>query len=169
VGLHYDFGLLRDSDYRKLFASTTVSQFGFHIMLLALSLVAIVSLAASPLEVGLLSALQTAPFLLIGLPAGAWVDWLRRRSVLIVGDVGRAAVLVTVPLAWWAGVLTIWQLYVVAFTIGVFTVFFSVAYQSYLPHLVGRDNLVEGNAKLESVRALRIWAGQRWPVSWSGC
>jgi multisubunit Na+/H+ antiporter MnhG subunit len=60
VGLHYDFGLLRDSDYRKLFASTTVSQFGFHIMLLALSLVAIVSLAASPLEVGLLSALQTA-------------------------------------------------------------------------------------------------------------
>jgi hypothetical protein len=66
-------------------------------------------------------------------------------------------------------VLTIWQLYAVAFTVGVFTVFFSVAYQSYLPHLVGRDNLVEGNAKLESVRALRIWAGQRWPVSWSGC
>jgi MFS family permease len=72
-------------------------------MLLALSLVAIVSLAASPLEVGLVSALQTAPFLLIGLPAGAWVDRLRRRSVLIVGDVGRAAVLVTVPVAWWAG------------------------------------------------------------------
>jgi predicted MFS family arabinose efflux permease len=64
-----------------------------------------------------------------------------------------------VPVAWWAGVLTIWQLYAVAFTVGVFTVFFSVAYQSYLPHLVGRDNLVEGNAKLESVRALAQLGG----------
>jgi MFS family permease len=159
VAPRYDLGLLREGDYRKLFASTTVSQFGVHITLLALPLVAIVSLAARPFEVGLLTALQMVPFLLIGLPAGAWVDRLCRRNVLIVGDIGRAAALVTVPLAWWAGVLTIWQLYAVAFTFGVFTAFFSVAYQSYLPHLVGRDNLVEGNAKLESVRALAQLGG----------
>jgi MFS family permease len=152
-------GLLRDRDYRQLFASTTVSQFGFHISQLALPLVAIIALHASPFEVGALAALLTAPFLLIGLPAGAWVDRMRRRSVLIAGDLGRAAVLVTVPLAWWADVLTIWQLYAVAVIYGAFTVFFDVAYQSYLPHLIGRTNLVEGNAKLEAMRAVSQLGG----------
>lgn len=157
--LHSRLGLLRDHGYRQLFAATTVSQFGFHLTLLGLPLVAIIALTASPFQVGLLAAVEMAPFLLIGLPAGAWVDRMRRRLVLIVGDLARGAVLVTVPLAWWAGVLTIWQLYAVAFTFGVFTVFFDVAYQSYLPHLVGRENLVEGNAKLESVRAVAQLGG----------
>lgn len=159
VRLHWRLGLLRDQDYRQLFASTTVSQLGFHVTVLALPLVAIIALAARPFEVGLLAALEFAPFLLVGLPAGAWVDRMRRRIVLIVGDLARGAVLATVPLAWWAGVLTIWQLYAVAFAFGVGTVFFDVAYQSYLPHLVGRANLVEGNAKLESVRAVAQLAG----------
>lgn len=157
--LHPRLGLLRDHGYRQLFASTTVSQFGFHVTLLAMPLVAIVALTARPFEVGLLAALEMAPFLLVGLPAGAWVDRMRRRVVLIVGDLARGAVLATVPLAWWAGVLTIWQLYAVAVAFGVGTVFFDVAYQSYLPHLVGRANLVEGNAKLESVRAVAQLAG----------
>jgi MFS family permease len=143
-------GLLRDHGYRQLFASTSVSQLGARITSLAIPLAAIVALDASPFEVGLLAALSTAAFLVIGLPAGAWVDRMRRRSVLIVGDVGRAAVLVTVPVAWWADLLTIWHLYVVALATGVLTVFFEVAYQSYLPHLVGRHHLVEGNAKLQS-------------------
>ena len=147
-------GLLHDHDYRQLFASTTVSQFGVHVTQLAIPLVAIVTLGAGPFEVGLLTALETLPFLLVGLPAGAWVDRMRRRSVLIAGDVGRAVLLLTIPLAWWQDVLTIWQLYAVGFLVGVLTVFFEVAYQSYLPHLVGRDNLVEGNAKLESMRAV---------------
>src|SRR5690606_14574980 len=151
---HSRLGLLLDRDYRQLFASTTVSQLGVHITQLAIPLVAIVTLEASPFEVGLLTALETAPFLLVGLPAGAWVDRMRRRSVLIAGDLGRAALLLTVPLAWWQDVLTIWQLYAVGLLVGVLTVFFDVAYQSYLPHLVGRTNLVEGNAKLESMRAV---------------
>ncbi|HEY8453889.1 MAG: MFS transporter [Micromonosporaceae bacterium] len=152
-------GLLHDHDYRQLFAATTVSQFGFHITQLALPLVAIVTLGARPFEVGLLASLETLPFLLVGLPAGAWVDRVRRRSVLIAGDLGRAALLATIPLAWWQGVLTIWQLYAVGFLVGVLTVFFDVAYQSYLPHLVGRDNLVEGNARLESMRAVAQLGG----------
>jgi MFS family permease len=152
-------GLLRDHDYRQLFASTTVSQFGVHITQLAIPLVAILALHASPLEVGLLTALATAPFLVVGLPAGAWVDRMRRRTVLIVGDLGRGAVLVSVPLAWWMDALTIWHLYAAAFAFGVFHVFFDVAYQSYLPHLVGRSNLVEGNAKLEAVRATADLSG----------
>ncbi|HEY8474554.1 MAG TPA: MFS transporter [Natronosporangium sp.] len=154
-----DLGLLRDRDYQKLFAATTVSQFGFQISHLAIPLVAIVSLNASPFQVGLLTTATMAPFLLVGLPAGVWVDRWRRRDVLIVTDVARAAVLLTVPLAWWAGVLTIWQLYAVALLLGGLTVFFDVAYQSYLPHLVGRENLVEGNSRLESVRAVAQLAG----------
>jgi MFS family permease len=146
-------GLLRDHDFRGLFLSTTVSQFGRELTVLALPLVAVLALDASEFEVGLLAAMASAAFLLIGLPAGAWVDRMRRRSVLVVGDLARAAILVSVPIAWWTGALTIWQLYAVALGIGVFTVFFDVAYQSYLPHLVGRDNLIEGNAKLETVRS----------------
>lgn len=152
-------GLLRDHGYRQLFAATAVSHLGARITTLAIPLVAIMALDASPFEVGVLAAMSTASFLLVGLPAGAWVDRMRRRSVLIVGDLGRAVALATVPLAWWSGALTIWQLYAVALGSGAFTVFFDVAYQSYLPHLVGRDNLVEGNAKLESVAAVSRLAG----------
>ncbi|WP_100445480.1 MFS transporter [Glycomyces xiaoerkulensis] len=146
-------GLLRDRDFRGLFLSTTVSQFGQQVTALALPLVAVLALESGELEVGALSALTTLAFLLIGLPAGAWVDRMRRRRVLIAADLVRAAILLTVPLAWWTGTLTIWQLFAVALVLGVFTVFFDVAYQSYLPHLVGRANLVEGNAKLEAVRS----------------
>src|SRR5687768_7608867 len=121
--------------------------------MLALPLIAVLALQATPFEIGLLAACESAAFLLVGLPAGAWVDRMRRRNVLIVGDLGRAAVLGSVPLAWWADVLTMPQLYLVGLITGVLTVFFDVAYQSYLPHLVGKEHLVEGNAKLEIVRA----------------
>ena len=146
-------GLLRDHDFRQLFVADSISQIGSQVSLLALPLVAVLALHASPLEVGLLTACETAAFLLIGLPAGAWVDRMRRRNVLMVGDLGRALVLGSVPIAWWAGVLTMPQLYAVALFTGLLTVFFDVAYQSYLPHLVGKEHLVEGNARLEIVRS----------------
>ncbi|HEX6685594.1 MAG TPA: MFS transporter [Candidatus Limnocylindrales bacterium] len=152
--LRHRLGLLTDRDYRALFACTTVGQLGRQVSELALPLIAVLALSASEFEVGLLAAMTTMAFLVIGLPAGAWVDRLRRRNVLIVADLARAALLVTVPLAWWMDALTMWQLYAVALLMGVFSVFFDVAYQSYLPHLVGREHLVEGNAKLESVRAV---------------
>jgi MFS family permease len=147
-------GLLRDHDFRQLFLADTISQIGTQVTLLALPLVAILALDASPLQVGLLATCETAAFLLVGLPAGAWVARMRRRDVLIAGDVARAVLLGSVPLAWWAGALTMPQMYVVALFVGVATVFFDVGYQSYLPHLVGRGNLIEGNAKLEAVRGV---------------
>src|SRR5262245_25532423 len=153
------WGLLREHDFRQLFIADTISQFGSQISVLALPLVAVLALDASALEVGILAACETVAFLLVGLPAGAWVDRMRRRDVLIVGDVGRALVLASVPLAWWLGVLSMAQLYVVGLLVGVLTVFFDVAYQSYLPHLVGRENLVEGNAKLEAVRGVSQISG----------
>jgi MFS family permease len=146
-------------DFLRLWAGDSVSQIGTMVSLIAMPLLAIKVLDAAPFEVGLLTTFETLAFLLVGLPAGAWVDRLRRRNVLIAGDVGRALLLGSLPLAWYLDVLTLTQLYAVALLTGVLTVFFDVAYQSYLPSLVGRDHLVEGNAKLEASRAVSQIAG----------
>jgi MFS family permease len=153
-------GLLGDRDFRQLFLADTISQLGTRVSMLALPLIAVVALNASPIEVGLLSASGTVAFVVLGLPAGAWVDRVRRQPVLVAADLGRTGFLGLVPLLWWADLLTIVHLYVVSLMVGVLTVFFDVAYQSYLPHLVGRSHLVEGNAKLESVRAVTDVAGR---------
>ena len=105
----------------------------------------------------MLGTVEFLPFLLFTLPAGVWVDRLRRRPILVIADLGRAAALVSVPVAYALDALTIWQLYVVGFVVGTLTVFFDVAYQSYLPSLVRRNQLVEGNSKLElSVSAAQL-------------
>ena len=164
-------GLLREADFGRLFAATALGQLGDRIIFLALPLVAIVALDADEFQVGLLTAMTTAGSLLVGLPAGAWVDRMRKRSVMISTDLTRALVLVTVPVAWWAGLLTVWWLYAVALVHGVLTVFFDVAYVSYLPHLVGRDNLVEGNAKLSAIRSVTSISGPGIAgplVGWAG-
>jgi MFS family permease len=136
-------------DFVRLWSAESVSRFGSQVSLLALPLIAITVLHTSTFQVGLLSTMEFLPFVLVGLPAGVWVDRLRRRPVLIAGDLGRALALASVPLAHLFGVLSMAQLYAVAFVTGVLTVFFDVAYQSYLPRLVRPDQLVEGNAKLE--------------------
>ncbi|WP_043614125.1 MFS transporter [Nonomuraea candida] len=152
-------GLLREHDFRGLFLADSASQVGGQLLLLALPLVAVSALHASSFEVGLLAACQTVAFAVIGLPAGAIVDRLRKRAVLIVADWARALALASVPAAWWLDVLTIHQLYAVALVLGVCTVFFDAAYQSYLPHLVGRERLVEGNSLLEGVRTVAQLGG----------
>jgi MFS family permease len=151
--------VLRNPDFMRLWGAETISQFGTQISLLALPLIATILLQASPLEVALLGTIEFLPFILFSLPAGAWVDRLRRRPILILGDLGRAAALATVPVAFVFDVLTIYQLYVVGFVAGTLTVLFDVAYQSYLPALVERDQLVDGNGKLEISRTLAQTAG----------
>ncbi|GGM33361.1 MFS transporter [Dactylosporangium sucinum] len=146
-------GLLRDHDFRQLFTADTISQVGTQVSVLALPLVAVLTLHASPLEVGVLTAAETAAFLLVGLPAGALVDRLRRRGAMVVADLLRALLLVSVPIAWWLDALSMPQLYLVGLLAGVCTVFFDVSYQSYLPFLVGKERLVEGNSRLELVRS----------------
>jgi MFS family permease len=145
--------LWRHGDFLRLWGAQTISQFGTQITLLALPLVAIIALDASTFEVAALSAIEFLPFLLFSLPAGVWVDRLPRRPILVVADFGRAVALLTIPIAAAFAVLTIWQLFAVGFATGVLTVFFDVAYQSYLPSLVARDELVDGNAKLEVSRS----------------
>ncbi len=146
-------GLLQQVDFRRLWVGETISQFGSQISLLAIPYIATVLLHASPFEVALLGALEFLPFLLFTLPAGAWLDRMRRRPVMISGDLMRLVALGTIPAAWELGALTIWQLYVVGFVAGLATVFFDVAYQSYLPVLVERRDLVEGNGKLQASEA----------------
>jgi MFS family permease len=145
--------LNRDPQFLRLWAAETISHFGSNITGIALPFVAITLLNAGPLEVAILNLADFLPFLLIGLLAGALVDRLPRRAVLIGGDLGRAALILTIPLAYLAGLLTLTQLIVVGFSVGVLTVFFDVAYQAYLPSLIGRKDLVEGNSKMEFSRS----------------
>jgi MFS family permease len=151
--------LWRRSDFLRLWSAETISQLGTQVTLLALPLIAILILRANPFEVGLLTAVEYLPFLLVGLPAGVWVDRLRRRPILIAADVGRAVSLASIPVAHALGNLMLGHLYLVAFFNGTLTVFFDVAYMSYLPSLVERRQLVEGNSKLEVSRSGAELAG----------
>ena len=151
--------VLRNADFVRLWIAETISQFGTQVSLLALPLIAVVLLDATAFQVALLGTIDFLPFILFSLPAGAWVDRLRRRPILIAGDVLRAVALLSIPVAYVLDVLTIWQLYVVGFTAGTLTVFFDVAYQSYLPSLVEREQLIDGNGKLEISRTVAQTAG----------
>lgn len=143
-------GLWQNTDFVKLWVGTTVSLIGSQVTGLALPLTAALTLAATPLQMGLLGAVGMLPWALIGLPAGAWVDRLPRRPILIVADLGRAGLLAAIPLAALAGGLRIELLYAVAFLAGVLTVIFEVAAGAFLPALLARDDLVEGNSKLQA-------------------
>ncbi|GAA2133037.1 MFS transporter [Kitasatospora kazusensis] len=151
--------LLRHHDFRYLLSGAAASQLGSQVTLVALPLVAVVGLDASPLQVGLLTAAETAAFLLVGLPAGAWVDRMRHLPVLVRADLVRCLAVGSVPLAAAAGLLTMAQLYLVALVTGVATVFFDVAHQSLLPRLLPREQLVAGNGALETVRSSSQVAG----------
>jgi MFS family permease len=151
--------LLRHRDFRRLWVGDSLSQFGIMTTTLAMPLLAVRTLHATPFQVGLLTTFEYLAFLVIGLPAGAWVDRMRRRGVMITADLGRAALLGSVPLAAALGVLSLAQVYAVALAVGCLTVFFDVSYQSYLPFLVGRDHLLEGNAKLQGTQSVAQVAG----------
>jgi MFS family permease len=151
--------LLHHPDFLKLWTAETVSVFGSQVSALAIPLIAVLSLEVTPFEVALLGTIQMLPFILFTLPAGAWVDRLRRRPIMIAGDLGRAVALATIPLAYGFGALTIWQLYAVGFVTGVLTVFFDVSNQSYLPSIVERDELVDGNSKLQVSQSAAQIAG----------
>jgi MFS family permease len=141
--------LTRNPEFLKLWAGQTISVFGSQITNLALPLTAVLVLNASSSQMGVLNALGILPFILVGLFAGVWADRVRRRPILMAADFGRFLLLGSIPLAALGGFLTIPYLYIAIFLIGIMTVFFDVSYQAFLPSLVGREQLVEGNSKLE--------------------
>lgn len=135
-------------DFAKLWAGKTISTFGSVVTRTALDLTAVITLGATPAQLGLLGAASRMPALLVGLPAGVWVDRLRRRPIMIVADLARAALLLAIPLAALVGALSLPLVALVAFLTGALTVFFEVADNSYLPTVISREHLVEGNSKL---------------------
>ncbi|TWP46720.1 MFS transporter [Lentzea tibetensis] len=146
-------------DFRLLWMGETISKVGGAVTGVAVSLVAVDVLNASSLEMGVLRAMSWLPWLLIGLPAGAWIDRVRRKPVMIWVDVVSMALFLTVPIAAWLGALTMTQLLVVTLVAGVGQVFFSAAYGAYLPTLVHKDDLPEGNAKLAGTEQVAMVAG----------
>ncbi|HEY5119330.1 MAG TPA: MFS transporter [Anaerolineales bacterium] len=152
-------GLWRQPDFLKLWAGETISLLGSQVTLLAMPLVAVLSLNATPFQMGILGMVQYIPWLLIGLAAGAWVDRMHRRPVLVAADLGRALLLGFIPFAAVAGILKLEYLYGIAFLVGILNVFFDVAYTAFLPTLVPRNRLLEGNSKLQVSASIAEIAG----------
>ncbi|MDR8412421.1 MFS transporter [Nonomuraea sp. 3-1Str] len=153
------FGLLRRRDFRLLWVGESVSSLGSSVTGVALPLVAVTVLDAPPLAVGVLAAATWLPWLLIGLPAGVWVDRLPRRRVMLAADWASMAAFLSVPIAAALGRLTIGQLIVVALAAGTAKVFFATAYRAYLPFLVDGPDLLEANAKLQGSEQVANLAG----------
>ncbi|MFD3515434.1 MFS transporter [Streptomyces sp. NPDC058657] len=151
--------LLKSHDFRLFWGAQTVSMIGTNMSRTALPLLAVATLAATPLQMGVLQAAQTVAFLILGLPAGVLVDRSRRRPVLIVCDLLRAALMVLIAVGFFLDRMTFAVLLGASLLTGFATAFFEIAYQAYIPVVVGRDRLVEGNARLESTNAVSRTAG----------
>ena len=161
--------LFRHRDFMKLWAGETVSLFGTRMGDVAISFAAVIALKATPLQIGLLAAAGTVPTLVMSLFVGVWVDRLRRRPILIATDLARTIVLGTIPLAAIFGALRMTQLYAGMLIDAVFDLFFSVAYRSYLPSLVNREDLVDANSKLTASAGVAEAGGfglAGWLVQW---
>ena len=152
-------GLWRHPGFLRFWAASAVSDVGSQVSALALPLIAALTLGATPWQMGLLSAAGSVPTLLVGLFAGVWVDRVRRRPLLVAADLGRAALLLTIPVASVSGLLRIEILYVVALSAGVLTVLFDVTFLAFVPSLVERERLVEANSKLEATSSAAQVAG----------
>lgn len=143
-------------NFRQLWIGDAFGQFGAQLTGLVLPVYAVTALDATPWQMGALTAAETAAFLVIGLPAGAWVDRMRKRRTLIVADLVRAAALAVVVVAAATGTASIPLLIAAALVISAATVFFDVAHQSYVPGLVGLDHIVEGNSKLQATQSVAM-------------
>lgn len=151
--------LWRAPDFLRLWAAQAVSAFGARITREGLPIMAVVTLAAAPAQLGVLAALTSAAGLLVGLAAGDFVDHAPRRRILIAADLLRAAVLLSVPAAAWAGALTIWQVYAVAAVVAAASVLFDIADHAYLPGFVGRDLVLDANAKVSTTESVAEMGG----------
>ncbi len=147
-------GLYHHPDFMKLWMGQAISEFGSRITRDGLPLLAVLILNASPAQMGILSAISALPVLLFGLFAGVFVDRVRRRPIMIACDALRFVVLLTIPFAALTGTLTIGLVYAVAAVVAALALIFEIAYRAYLPTLIERDQIVEGNAKLGTTDAL---------------
>jgi MFS family permease len=146
--------LTKDANFLKFWIGQSISVFGSQFSGLAIPILAYSILNAQPIQFGILGFLGSLAFLLFSLNVGVYVDRHRKRSIMIYADFGRAAMLAIIPAAYLLGFLSVNLLYVFAFLTGLLTVFFEISYQSYIPFLVSRSQLVDANGKLEATRAI---------------
>jgi predicted MFS family arabinose efflux permease len=161
--------LYRHADFMKLWTGETISLFGTRIGSVAMSFAAVITMRATPFQMGLLSAAGFLPSVVFSLVAGAWVDRLPRRPLMILADLGRTAVLATVPLAAVSGLLTMRHLYLVVLLAALLDLLFDISYRSYLPTLVAGEQLLDANGKLTASSSLAEVAGFSicgWLVQW---
>lgn len=151
--------LWRDRTFLTFWSGQAAAQLGSQITEIALPVVAVILLSATEQQMGWLNAAGMAAFLLVGLPAGAWVDRWSKRRTMMLADLVRIAALAVVPLLWFTGALDLWHLVAVAAVVGLANVFFDVAYQSIVPSLVPRDSIPDANGKLESTAQVAGIAG----------
>jgi Major Facilitator Superfamily len=154
--------LWRNSNFLKLWTSETISQFGSQFTGLALPLTAIIILSADSVQVGILNFAGTVPWLMFGLLAGVWIDRHRKQRIMVTSNILRGSILALIPIAAVLGVITklgIPFLYAISFAVGFLQVFFDITYQSYLPSLVRRNQLVEGNRNLQASASTAQVAG----------
>lgn len=145
--------LFAHRDFRLLLFGQTTSQLGSQVSGVAIPLLAVLTLHASPFELGLVSASSTLAFAVVGLPAGVWLDRGPRRPMLIASDLARTVSLATIPLAAVLGVLTITPLVVISLLVGLARVFFDIGYQSYIPSVIGKEKVLAGNSSMKTIRA----------------
>jgi MFS family permease len=152
--------LLREREFRNFWLGQSVSLVGDQITFVALPLVAVLVLDAGPAQMGYLGAAALLPHLLLSLPAGVWLDRVaRRKRVMIAADLGRAALLGAIPLAYWLDALTLGQLYTVAFLTGCLAVLFDVSYPTLFVSVTARDRYVEGNSLISGSRSFALVGG----------
>jgi len=154
--------LWRNPNFLKLWTSETISQFGSQFTGLALPLTAIIILSANSVQVGILNFAGSVPWLIFGLVAGVWIDRHRKQHIMVTSNILRGSILALIPIAAFLGVITklgLPFLYAISFCVGFLQVFFDITYQSYLPSLVRRDQLVEGNRNLQASASTAQVAG----------
>ena len=151
--------LWRHGDFLRLWAAQTVSDFGARITREGLPMMAVMALAATPSQLGLLYALSSGPALLVGLTAGDFVDHTARRPILIAADLARGVILIALPATAWLGWLAMWQVYVAAASVAAASVLFDIADHAYLPGLVGKPLITDANAKLSATESVAEMGG----------
>ena len=152
-------GVFRHKDFLKLWGAQIVSALGSRVTRTALPIMAVLAIDASPMALGLLAALTVGPSVLVALVAGGPVDRSRKRPILVAADLVRGAAVLSIPVCYWAGVLSMVQLYAVGAVVGAGTALFQIADRAYLPALVGRGLVVQGNSVLEASEAVAEIAG----------
>jgi MFS family permease len=147
------------ANFRKLLFGQSVSQLGIQTTAVVLPLVAVLQLGATPLQVGLITSAEFIAYAVLGLVAGVFVDRWRRRRVMLAADAGRALTIAVVPVLWALGLLRIWHLFLAALLVGIQSLFFDTAQQAYVPLVISREKLVQGNSQLQASTSVTQLAG----------